>query len=87
MLKATIIGLLVALFLRFGLLPLAWFFYEASHVLSIDWLYWGYSALRGADYVFSLYSLRTAVCVAVGLVVAGIVFWRSQRAQRVAYES
>lgn len=79
MLKAGIVGLLVAGFFRFGLEPVAWFFYEASHVLNIDWLYWGYSGFRIADHAFSLYDFRSAVCLLAGLLVAAIIYWRSKR--------
>ncbi len=45
--KSLLWGLGIALYLRFGLEPTGWFFYEASHTLSVDWLYWGYSVFRG----------------------------------------
>lgn len=70
---------MVALFLRFGLEPTAWFFYETSHILNIDWLYWGYSAFRGADFAFNLYDYRTLSCVLVGAGIAGILYLRSRR--------
>ena len=51
--KAVLGALAVALYLRFGLEPTGWLFYEASFALNIDWLYWGYSGFRGAGYALS----------------------------------
>jgi len=80
MIKAIVVGLMVALFLRFGLEPIAWVFYEASHVLSVDWLYWGYSVFRGADAAFQLFDYRTLSCALTGSAVTGLLYYRSHRA-------
>lgn len=79
--KALIWGVLTALFLRFGLEPSAWFFYEASHMLNIDWLYWGYSGFRGAAFALSLYGYQLIAPALAGLVVAGIVAFFTRRSQ------
>lgn len=71
--KAIIWGILTALFVRFGLEPSAWFFYEASHMLSIDWLYWGYSGFRGAEFALGLYGYHLLTSLLAGFLVAGIV--------------
>jgi hypothetical protein len=70
----------VAAFLRFGLEPASWLFYEASHALKIDFLYWGYSAFRGAAHGLSIWSYGNVFTLLVGLVVALWVVWRGSRA-------
>ncbi len=77
-LKALAIGLGTVLFLRFGLEPASWLFYEASHGLGIDWLYWGYAALRAGGHFFSLMPLQTLICVAIGVLVTALLLWRSR---------
>ncbi len=71
--KAIFWGLVTALFLRFGLEPTAWFFYEISHLFSVGWLYWGYSVFRGLAFVLDLYGYHLIVSLAGGLVVGSIV--------------
>lgn len=66
-------GLAVALYLRFGLEPTGWLFYEASFALGADWLYPGYSLFRGAGYFFGLWPYQTLACVAAGLLVATLL--------------
>lgn len=76
--RAVLWGLAVALYLRFGLEPTGWFFYEASHALGADWLYWGYSIFRGGGYAFSLWDYQALACLVVGLVTALILQRRSR---------
>lgn len=64
--KTVLIGLALALYLRFGLEPTGWLFYEASFALGADWLYWGYSVFRGAGYAFGLWPYQSLACAAVG---------------------
>jgi hypothetical protein len=77
--RASLYGLLVALYLRFGLEPTGWVFYEASHTLGADWLYWGYTAFRGGGYAFSLWEYRTLACLVVGVLVTGLIHFRNVR--------
>ena len=84
-LKALFWGLITGLYLRFGLEPTGWLFYEASHALGIDWLYWGYSVFRGAGYAFGLWKFQTLACVLVGATVALVTKLRNGR--EVQYES
>ncbi len=77
--RALLWGLAVAAFLRFGLEPTGWFFYEASHALNIDFLYWGYSAFRGAAHGLAVWSHGTTFIIAVALAVALLVAWRRSR--------
>ena len=70
-------GLCIALYLRFGLEPTGWLFYELSHTTGLDWLYWGYSAFRGAGYAFGLWSHQLLACLVAGALVALIVHWRA----------
>jgi hypothetical protein len=77
--KSIIWGTLVALWLAFGLEPTGWLFYEASHGLGVDWLYWGYTAFRGGGYALSLLDYAWLVYLLVGAVIAALVYWRSAR--------
>lgn len=74
---AVITGLAVALFLRFGLEPLGWLFYEASFALGIDALYWGYSIFRGAGYAFGLWSYQWLACALVGGITTFLLMRRA----------
>ena len=78
-LRALLWGLGIALYLRFGLEPTGWLFYEASHTLGVDWLYWGYSVFRGGAYAFELWGYQTLACLAVGAVIGLLVLRRSRR--------
>lgn len=78
-LKAVCWGLAVALYLRFGLEPTGWLFYEASHGLGIDFLYWGYSVFRGAGYAFSLWGYQLMACLIAGALVAFMVYRRASK--------
>ena len=77
--KAVLAGLIVALYLQFGLEPTGWLFYEASFLLGLDWLYWGYSVFRGLGYMFSLWAYQPLACVAAGGLTAVLVFRRGSR--------
>jgi hypothetical protein len=77
--KALLWGLITGLYLRFGLEPTGWLFYEASHALGIDWLYWGYSIFRGAGYAFGLWKFQTLACLLAGVAVALVIKRRSGR--------
>lgn len=79
--KAIFWGLVTALYVRFGLEPSAWFFYEASHLLSIDWLYWGYSIFRGAAYALGLFGYQLIAPVLAGAVVAAFVAFFTRQSQ------
>jgi hypothetical protein len=74
---AVVSGLAVMLFLRYGLEPLGWLFYEASFALGIDALYWGYSIFRGAGYAFSLWSYQWLACALVGGLTALLLMRRA----------
>lgn len=77
--RALIWGAAVALYLRFGLEPTGWLFYEASFALGVDWLYYGYSGFRGAGYAFGLWSYQSITCLLVGLLVAALVYRRARK--------
>lgn len=76
--KAILWGLGIALYLRFGLEATGWMFYEASHALGADWLYWGYTIFRGAGYAFGMWGLQTLACVIVGVLVGLNVMRRNR---------
>ena len=82
MIRALTWGLLAGVYLRFGLEPTGWLFYEASHTTGIESLYHGYSVFRGGGYFFGLWPYQTLTCIAVGLGVAALVYWRGKRRQR-----
>ena len=75
--RALLWGVGVALYLRFGLEPTGWMFYEASHALNVDSLYWGYTVFRGGGFAFGLWGYQTLACVGIGLLVGLLIFWRS----------
>ena len=75
-------GLALALYLRFGLEPTGWLFYEASFALHLDGLYRGYTLFRGGDYLFGLWPLRNAACIVAGLLLALLLAWREQRKEQ-----
>ena len=77
--KALCWGLAVALYLRFGLEPTGWLFYELSFATGVDWLYWGYSGFRGAGYAFSLWTYQLLACAVAGLLVGLWVYRRNVR--------
>ena len=70
MAKAILSGALLAIYLRFGLEPTGWLFYEASFFLGVDSLYWGYSIFRGGAHVLSLWSFQDIFCIGLGLLLA-----------------
>ncbi|MEH6593136.1 MAG: hypothetical protein V7746_22895 [Halioglobus sp.] len=78
-LRALAWGVGVALYLRFGLEPTGWLFYEASHALSVDWLYWGYSVFRGGAYALSLWDYQAAACILIGAACGLMIQWRLKR--------
>jgi hypothetical protein len=79
LLKAVLWGAAVAVFLRFGLEPTGWLFYEASFALGVDWLYWGYSAFRGAGFAFGLWQYQVLACVATGILVGLFTYHRANK--------
>ena len=82
--KALVWGGLIALWLAVGLEPTGWLFYEASHGLGVDSLYWGYTIFRGAAYGLGLVSWSWLVSLGGGLLVGLLVYWRTSRKSGVA---
>ena len=76
-LRALCWGLAVTLYLRFGLEATGWLFYQASHALGVDWLYWGYSIFRTGGYAFGLWPHQTLLSVVSGLMLAMLLIWRT----------
>ncbi|WP_116368195.1 hypothetical protein [Parahaliea mediterranea] len=77
--KALLWGLAIAGFVRFGLAPTGWLFYEASFALGLDGLYWGYRIFRGGDYLLNQWPPFTFACVALGLLAALLAYRRNRR--------
>ena len=75
--KALLWGVSLAIYLRFGLEATGWLFYEASFLLGIDGLYWGYSIFRGGAHALSLWSLQNIFCAGLGLLLA---IWKLRKA-------
>ena len=69
----------VAIYLKFLLQPTGWVFYELHHLLGVDAVYWGYSVFRGAGYYFGVWEYQNLACLAAGLAVLGVSWWRHQR--------
>ncbi|GAB3291910.1 hypothetical protein [Parahaliea aestuarii] len=80
--KAILWGIAVALFLRFGLEPTGWLFYQASFALNVDALYLGYQGFRGGYYLLQQGALLTPVSIVAGMVVALLVQWRLSRKEK-----
>ena len=72
--KSVLIGFSFALFIAFGLTPLAWLFYELSHTLNLTGLYSAYSSLRGLAYIISLRPDAVILYLLSGLVAAVISY-------------
>ena len=81
-LKPLLLGLVVALYLRFLLLPTAAFFYELHHLTGIDFIYWGYSGFKVAGYYFGVWEHQTITCVAVAIAIFGFAALRGARADK-----
>ena len=77
--KAAVIAILVACWLRFLLPATGWLFYELHHLTGMDWVYWGYTVFRGGGYFFGTWPYQTAACVAVGVVIYFILARRGKR--------
>ena len=71
----------VAAFLRFGLQPTGWLFYEIYFALGLDWLYWCYSGFRSAGYALSLWDYQNVFCISIGVLASLPVLWRQHRRQ------
>ncbi len=76
-LRPVLWGLGIALYLRFGLEPTGWLFYELSHATGLNGLYWGYSVFRGAGYAFNLWSHQLLACIVAGGLVGLFIQWRA----------
>jgi hypothetical protein len=77
--RALLWGVGIAVYLRFGLEPTGWLFYEASHALDVAGLYWGYSVFRGAGYGLGLWGYQSLACALVGTLIGLLVYWRASR--------
>lgn len=76
--KAVIWGFAVALYGRFGLEATGWLFYQASHALSVDWLYWGYSTFRAAGHFLSLWQYQNITCIGIGALITMLIMLRAK---------
>ncbi|WP_116364104.1 hypothetical protein [Parahaliea mediterranea] len=72
--RRLILGIVVALFFRFLLVPTAWMFYELYHLTGWNVVYWGYSLFKVGGYYFNHWPYQTFTCIALGLIIA--VPWR-----------
>ena len=79
--RALVISLLLALWLQFGLLATATFFYELHHATGIDWIYWGYSIFKAGGYYFGVWPYQGFASLALGLGLYLILSWRRKRRQ------
>jgi hypothetical protein len=65
--KPLLLGLGLALYLRFLLIPTAVLFYELHHLTGIDFIYWGYSGFKVAGYYFGVWEHQTLACLLAGV--------------------
>ena len=79
MVKSLVTTAVLFVWLRFGLEPTAWFFYEVSHFTGIQWLYWGYSVFRGVGYYFGVWAYQTIACVIAAVATGGLVYYFGRR--------
>ena len=75
---ALVVGIGVALYLKFLLLPTAVLFYKLHHATVIDFIYWGYSGFKFAGYYFGIWEYQTLTCVVVGLLLFILLGWRGR---------
>ena len=79
--RALLWGLTVTLYLRYGLEPTGWLFYEAYHALHIDGLYLAYSMLRGGGHLFGLWPYQWMACTFAGALVGLLVLYLANRSR------
>ena len=77
--KPLLLGLGLALCLRFLLIPTAVLFYELHHLTGIDFIYWGYSGFKIAGYYFGVWEHQTLSCIALGLLLFLFARWRGSK--------
>jgi hypothetical protein len=77
--RAFVWSFAVFVFLRFGLQPTGWLFYEGHFATGMDWLYLGYSLFRGAGYALSLWDYQNLFCGSLSLIIGFLVLWRIRR--------
>ena len=77
--KATLVAVLSALYLRFGLPITAVGFYELYHLTLLDPVYWGYGAFKAAGYYFGTWQYQSLACVGVAAAILAIAWLWSKR--------
>jgi len=77
--KALIAGVLLALWLSFGLDATAMFFYELYHLSGVEFVYWGYSAFKVAGYYYGAWPLQAFASAAAGTLLFLLLAWRGRR--------
>ena len=70
--KATLLAVILAMYLRFLLPATATAFYELYHLTGIDALYHGYSLFKGAGYYFGVWTYRDATCMGAALAILAL---------------
>ena len=75
--RRLLVALMVALWLRFLLIPTAWLFYELYHLTGVHAVYWGYGLFRAVGYYFGGWPYQTVACVVVAVVIG--MPWREVR--------
>ncbi|MEH6590443.1 MAG: hypothetical protein V7746_09315 [Halioglobus sp.] len=81
--RALFWGIGIAAYLRFGLEPTGWLFYEASNALDMAALYWGYTVFRGAGFALSLWSFQSLACTGFGVFIGLFIYWRASRSESI----
>lgn len=84
--KATLVAVISAFYLRFGLPATATGFYELYHLTLLDPIYWGYGAFKAAGYYFGTWQYQSAACLGVAAAILVIAWlwgkWRTSSGAR-----
>lgn len=67
--KGLISSAVFAVYIKFLLLPTATFFFEAYHLLKLEFLYVGYQLFKVAGYTMSVWDYRNVAAVMAGVIV------------------
>lgn len=79
--SALITSALVAVYLKFLLLPSANLAFELYHFSKIDFIYHVYSGFKVASYMFDQWAYQNLACIAFALLVFVVLQLRANRKQ------
>lgn len=79
---ALVISLLIALYLKFLLLPSAMLMFELYHLLNVDLVYHLYSGFKVTSYLFNHWAYQDITCLLVAAVVFSLLQVRAMKKQK-----